>query len=240
MKKEERVTIGTAPAARPPASEQHRRDQELFEQTRDSIMTRLVSFAQEFERLAETALQGIQAERFKVAVRDLIEGEPLTAADFSLVTNFAGWLQGHGDRFAELATTPAQQALAASFREFTREVGGPAVREAFQRPLLNELVEDIQAWMQGSSHGVPFASLSPEGKRELLGVGIDWTDYIDRGLTFETAETWRGIEAIIDNAIAGKPADQWLPDAAGGYQQMLAEASRGPVPAQDPDRGPDR
>jgi hypothetical protein len=119
-------------------------------------------------------------------------------------------------------------------------VGSPAVREAFQRPLLNELVADIQAWMQGSSNGVPFASLSPEGKRELLGVGIDWTDYIDRGLTFETEETWRGIEAIIDNAVAGKPADQWLPGAAGGYKQMLAEAARGPVPAQDPDRGPDR
>jgi hypothetical protein len=90
MTKEERVTTGTAPAPRPPASEQHRRDQQLFEQTRDSITTRLVSFAQEFEQLAETAWQGVQAERCQVAVRDLIENEPLTAADFSLVTNFPG------------------------------------------------------------------------------------------------------------------------------------------------------
>src|SRR5207248_5186362 len=54
------------------------------------------------------------------------------------------------DRFVGAAT--------AAFREFTREVSSPAVKEIFQRPLVNELVEDIKAWMAGSSNGVPFAS----------------------------------------------------------------------------------
>lgn len=221
VKKETGLTICEAPAVEGPKTEQHRRDELLFHETRRSIMNRLKSFAGEFERLAETAKQGVQAERFKVAVQDIANDYPLTAADFSRHINFPGWLRREARRFEQLATTPAQKAMAASFREFAKDVSSPAVKDAFQRPLVNHLVEDIKAWMAGSSDGVPFAQLSHEGKRELLGVGIDWTDYINRGLAIETKETWMGIGAIIDNAIAGKPSDQWIPGAQNPGQAAV-------------------
>jgi hypothetical protein len=236
MKEKELLTVHAAPPAGQP-TEQHRRDERLMQQARESITTRLESFGQEFDRLAETAGQGVQAERFRMAVRHLAESGPLTAADFSGPTDFPGWLKMHGDRFEELATTPAQKELVASFREFTREAGSEAVKETFQRPLVNELVEDIKAWMQGSSNGVPFDSLPPEGKKELLSLGIDWTDYINRGLAVETGETWMGIDVIIDNAVAGKSAEQWMEGAQGpgpkdGTPGALRDQLFAPTPPQ--------
>ncbi len=212
--KETPLKICEAPAVTQP-TEQHRRDKRLMQRAQAIIMMRLEWFAQEFECLAETAKQGLQADHFKAAVEDIAEGGPLTAADFSRHTNFPGWLKGHADRFDELATTQPQKALAASFRDFSRAAASAAVKDIFRRPLVNELVEDIKTWMEGSSNGVPFASLSPEEKREHLGVGVDWTDYINRGLAVGTKETWMGIEAIIDNAIAGKPSEQWMAGAEG-------------------------
>jgi hypothetical protein len=249
MKEKEALTLYTAPAPKESTADQHHRDKWLFHHTRKWIMARMKWFAQEFERRAETAKQGVQAERFKVAVQDIAEGDPPTAADFGRAPNFPGWLKRHAGRFEELATTPPQKELAASFRQFAREVGSPAVKEIFQKPLVNELVQDIKAWMGGSSNGVPFAKLSHEGKREYLGVGIDWTDYINRGLAIETKETWRGIDAIIDNVIAGKPTDQWV-DGTGpkaGIRgtlraQLEAKPSSGksqqPKRPKDPERTP--
>jgi hypothetical protein len=222
---DECLTICSAPAAKQPTAEQHRRDERLMQRAQAIIMMRLEWFAQEFERLAETAKQGVQAEHFKEAVADIAGGGPLTAAGFSRYTNFPGWLKDHAERFEQLAATQPQKALAASFRDFTRAAGSAAVKDIFQQPLVNELVEDIKAWMEGSSNGVPFASLSPEGKRELVGIGVDWTDYINRGLAVGTKETWMGIEAIIDNAIAGKPSEQWMAGAecqAAGKSQTHA------------------
>src|SRR5262249_23010959 len=105
-------------------------------------------------------------------------------------------------------------------------------------PLVNALVEDIKAWMGGKSNGVPFDQLSPEGKWELLGIGVDWTDYINRGLDVGR-DTAGNIGRIIENAIAGKPTDQWMVEVTS-HQQKLAEASRRPSPAQGKERGPDR
>src|SRR5262249_38454937 len=162
-KKDEPLAVHTAPAASPPTAEEHRRAEELMRETRDWIMARLVSFALEFESLAETARQGVLAERFKVAVQSFAKGRPGTAADLSPDNfNFPDWLKGDADRFEKVATTPAQKELAGLLREFAREVGSPAVKEIFQRPLVNALVEDIKAWMGGKSNGVPFDQLSPE------------------------------------------------------------------------------
>jgi hypothetical protein len=246
MKKQEPLTVYGAPAAGRPTTEQHRRDELLLHQTREWIVGGLEAFADELERLAKTPKQGVQADRFQAAVQDLAAGGPLTAADFSGHTNFPGWLQCHAARFQELATTAPQQSLATSFRDFARQMSSPEMQDIFQRPLVNELVEDLQAWMQGSSNGVPFASLSREGKRELLGVGIDWTDYLNRGLAVETKETSRGIAAIIDNAIAGKPSDQWLDGAPGRHSktgttgslanQLFRESPPPPPPEQAKER----
>jgi hypothetical protein len=186
-------------------------DELAAHQTRESIKIRLESFSDEFERLARTAKQGVLAERFKVVVHDKDTSTvPMIAADLEPL---ADWMKGYADGFEELARTPEQKKLAASFREFIHEVTSPAVKDAFQRPLVNELVEEIKGAMaDGSSNGVPFARLSQEGKEEFLSVVIDWTDYINRGLIvcIGDEKTYEGIHRIIENAIAGKPSKHWM------------------------------
>jgi hypothetical protein len=182
------------------------RDDLAAHQTRESIMTRLESFGDEFGRLASTAKQGAQAERFSNAAHEVAQ-VPLTAAELQPL---AEWLKGNGDQFEEQATTPEQKKLVAAFRGFIAEVNGPAVRDAFQRPLVNALVEDIKSAMaDGHSNGIPLAWLSGEDKKEFLAVVIDWTDYINRGLDLEP-DTAAHIDRIIDNAVAGKPCEQWM------------------------------
>jgi hypothetical protein len=182
----------------------------LAHQTGESILIRLEAFGDEFERLAKTAKQGVLAERFNVAVSDFAKGGPVTAADLEPLGK---WLKGQGERFEALARTPEQEKLAASLREFISEINSAAVKEAFQTPMANELVEEIkEAMAEGSSGGVPFARLSQEGKQEFLSYVIDWTDFINRGLEVSIGDekTYQGIGRIIDNAIAGKPCEQWL------------------------------
>jgi hypothetical protein len=122
-------------------------------------------------------------------------------------------MKGYCDGFEKLARTPEQKTLAASFREFIYEVTSPAVKDAFQRPLVNGLVEEIkEAMAHGSTNGVPFARLSQEGKEEFLSFIIDWTDYLNRGLEVGIGDekTCESIQCIIENAIAGKPSEHWI------------------------------
>jgi len=134
---------------------------ELFaHQTGESIMIRLESFSDEFQRVARTDEQGVLAERFKNAVHDIAKGGPLTAADLKWLGK---WIKGYIDGFEQLARTSEQRELASSFREFAKEITGTAVREILQKPLVNELVDEIKAAMTiGVTDGVPFARLSKE------------------------------------------------------------------------------
>jgi hypothetical protein len=176
------------------------------QQTRESIAIRMESFGDEFVRLAHTAGQGALAARFSDAVGEIVS-LPLTAADLQPLGE---WLKGYGAEFEQAARTAGQKQLAASFMEFSAEVSGPEVREVFQRPLVNALIEEItSALADGHSNGVPVAWLSDADRKEYLGVVIDWTDYIDRGLDLER-DTAGHIERIVDNAIAGKPCEQWM------------------------------
>jgi hypothetical protein len=190
-------------------------------QTGESIMIRLESFADEFERVERTAKQGVLAESFKNAVHDIAKDGPLSAAHLE---QLGDWLNGYVDGFERLASTSEQKELVASFSEFAKEITGPAVKDVFQKALVNELADEItMAMAEGSSNGVPFARLSREGKEEFLSDAIDWTDYIDRGLEVSIGDEttyediagidqtrYEGIACIIDNAIAGKPSEQWM------------------------------
>jgi len=186
-------------------------DELAAHQTGESIKSRMESFGDEFERLARTEEQVILAERFKSATHASdIATVPLIAADLEPL---ADWMKGYGNGFEKLARTTEQKKLVASFKEFIHEVASPAVKDVFQRPLVNELVEEIfGAMAERSSNGVPFARLSQEGKEEFLSVIIDWTDYINRGLIVSIGDekTYEGIHHIVENAIAGKPSEQWL------------------------------
>jgi len=177
-------------------------------QTHKSIIVRMEAFGDEFERVARTAKQGVLAERFKVAVSEIVSDRLLTV-DF--LEGMGEWLEDCGDGLEEVARTPEQKQLVASFREFIAEVKSPQVKEVFQRPLRNRLVEEIKAAMvEGSSNGVSYAELPQEGQKDFLAVAIDWTDYINRGLEIDGEKTALGIQRIIDNAIAGKPSEQWF------------------------------
>ena len=224
------------------------------QEMRNSVVIRLKAFSDEFERLARTARQGILAGRFGYAVNDEeIAPVPLIAADLEPL---AEWMKGYGDGFAKLARTPQEKKLVASFREFIDELTSPAIIDAFQRPLVNGLVAEMKSVMaRGSSEGVPFASLTQEGKQAFLSSVIDWTEYIDRGLIVGSGDehSGDGIQRIIDNAIAGKPSEQWMgqpdPLAKGEagktleqrfekIETMLRDASQ--RAGQEQDRGIDR
>jgi hypothetical protein len=184
------------------------RDDLAAHQTRKSIAIRLESFADELVRLANTTKQSSLAREFSSVADDIKYGEPLTAANLE---PFGHYLKDLVDRFEHLATTAEQKDLAASFREFASEIAGHAVKDAFQRPLVNQLADEInKAMTTGSSNGVPFARLSKEGKEEFLSFAIDWTDYVNQGLAIEDDKTYQGIGRIIENALAGKPSEEWM------------------------------
>jgi hypothetical protein len=212
-------------------------DDLVAHQTSQSIVMRMEFFGDEFQRLASTAKQGAVAERFKDAVHEVVE-VPLTAAELQPL---AEWLKDYGDQFEQQARTPEQKMWVASFRGFITEITGPAVKDIFQKPLVNELIEEIESEMAyGHSNGIPLAWLSGEDKREFLGVTIGWTSYIDRGLALEP-DTAAHIERIIDNAIAGKPSEQWigrtdLPTL--GLEDLLNYRSS--QPAKAPEKANDR
>jgi hypothetical protein len=201
-----------------------KRDELAAQQTQESIAIRMESFGDEFDRLASTAGQGALAARFKDGVHDVVS-VPLTAADLQPIGE---WLKGYGEQFELLAKTADQKKLAASFLEFVAEISSPEVKEVFQRPLVNELVEEItSALADGHSNGIPLAWLSDADKVEYLEMVIDWTDYINRGLDLkeDMAEHIRG---IVDNAIAGKPCEQWVGqagplDLAALFNEMRAD-----------------
>jgi hypothetical protein len=133
-------------------------------------------------------------------------------------------------RLEKLARTPEEKELVASFREFIDEMTSPAVRDAFQRPLMNGLVEEIKGVMaEGLSNGVPFARLSQAEKEEFLSIAIDWTDYVNRGLIVGSAHenTYDGIQRIVEHAVAGKPSEQWI-----GQPDPLAKGDAGKTPEQ--------
>jgi hypothetical protein len=160
--------------------------------------------------VARTAEQGVLAERFNNAVHEIAKLGPLIAPDLEPIGD---WIKVYVDGFEQLASTAEQKELASSFGEFAREITGPAYREAFQRPLVNELIDDMKmAMADGSSNGVPFAQLSREQKLEFLSLIIDWMDYINRGLIVSIGDenTCDGIGRIINRAIAGKPSEKWM------------------------------
>jgi hypothetical protein len=182
-------------------------DNLVAHQTRESIMTRMESFGDAFERAATTAQQDVIAERYKDDVHDFAESGPVTAADLE---QLGKWLKHYGDQFAQLVTTPEQKMLAVSFEEFVADVASPEIKEALHRPLVNELVEEITSVMaNGRSNGIPFASLSRAEQTEFLEMIIDWTDYINRGLDLEP-DAAEHIRCITDNALSGKPCEQWM------------------------------
>lgn len=215
-------------------------DDLVAQQTREYIAIRMESFAVEFKRLASTANLGALAERFSNAVHDVVS-VPLTAAD---VQPLGEWLKGYGEQFEQLASTADQKELVASFKGFSADVTGPAIKELFQRPLVNELVEEMKsALADGHSNGIPIAWLSDADRKEYLGVVIDWTDYINRGLELEP-DTAAHIERIIENAVARKPCKELigLADLAQGFDDRLSRQSAQPAiaPEKDKDRGIDR
>ncbi len=224
MKEEKSLTENGSPPAESPSG-QHLHDARLFQQTRQALTTRLQWFAGEFGRLAKTAGQGVQAERFRVAVNEMAEVNPLRATDLEPLQ---GWLKRQSDSFGLLATTPAQIELAASFRMFAAEATSPAVRAVFQKHYVNELVKEIEDWMGGKSNGVPFASLSLEDKRGMLEMAVDWTHYINCGLEFGDGATSEDIRRIVDNAIAGKPSGQWVVGADPAAESHVRVAGGGP------------
>jgi hypothetical protein len=210
------------------------------QQARESIMIRLEAFADEFERVAATAKQRHLAGRFTAAVSEIPKGGPLTAAGLEPLGE---WLKGYGDGFEELARTSEQKELATSFRKFVaQEVTNPEVNEVFQRPLRKELIDEISTAMaHGVNNGVPFAGLSKEGKKEFLSVVIDWTDYINRGLEVGRKKTCVGIARIVDNAIAGKPSEEWMgrpAPLAESYEKVLNRQAH--QIAKTPEKGKDR
>jgi hypothetical protein len=217
------------------------RDDLVAHQARESIMIRMESFGDEFERVARTVEQGVMAERFKNDVHDFAKGGPVTAADLG---QLGEWLKEYSDQFVQLAGTAEQKKLAASFKEFVAEVASPETKEVFQRPLVNGLIEEItSALANGHSNGIPVAWLSDEDKRESLEIIIDWTDYINRGLDLERDMAGH-IERIIDNAIAGKPSEQWMGRSdplAERFGEMLNcpadETAKAPEKAKDRDMG---
>jgi hypothetical protein len=212
-------------------------DDLVAHQTSESIVIRMESFGDEFERLASTAKQGAVAARFKDAVHEVAE-VPLTAAELQPLGE---WLKGYGEQFEQLARTPEQEKLVASFRGFIAEIAGLAVKDIFQKPLVGGLIEEIKSAMaDGHSNGIPLAWLSDEDRREFLGMAIDWTDYIDRGLDLEP-DTAAHIERIIDNAIAGKPSEQWIgrTDPPALTLEDLRN-HRADQPAKAPERAKDR
>ncbi len=192
----------------------------LTHQTRESLAIRMESFADAFERLASTANQFAQADSYGQAVHKVAK-VPLTAAE---LPSLAAWLKSNCDKFEQTATTTEQKEQVAAFKEFIAEVSGPAVSDAFQRPLVNALVEDIQsALADGHRNGFPLAWLSDEDKRDYLATVIDWTDYINRGLDLGP-DTAAHIDRIIDNAVSGKPAENWMgrtDQAADKFEEML-------------------
>lgn len=205
-------------------------DELAAHQTRESIVIRMQSFKDEFERLARTAREVSLVDQFKGAIHaEDIATVPWIAADLEPL---AEWMKGYGDGFEELAQTPEQKNLAGSFRKFIDEITSPEVRDVFQRPLLNELVEEIKGAMaNGSSNGVPFGRLLKEGKEEFLSVVIDWTDYINRGLIVCVGDekTCESIHRIIENAIAGKPSERWIgqsPPLTRGVEKMSSGQQR--------------
>jgi len=204
------------------------------QQTRESIAIRMEAFADEFERLASTAKQVALAESFSLSVHGIVARNPLTAADLEPLGK---WLSGNGDQFEQMAKSPEQKQLAASFRGFIAEIGSQAVKDVLQRPLVNRLVADIQ-WelAEGASNGIPFAWLSHEDKKAYLVAAIDWTDCLDRGLELEP-DTAARIDRITENAIAGKPCKEWM-----GRTDSLAERFRGllNLPPDQPARTPEK
>jgi hypothetical protein len=68
----------------------------------------------------------------------------------------------------------------------------------------------------GNFERVPFSELDREGREELLAIGIDWTEYVNRGM--EPIECDR----IVMNAVDGKPQEQWLEPIAN-EEQWIAE-----------------
>jgi hypothetical protein len=68
----------------------------------------------------------------------------------------------------------------------------------------------------GNFERVPFSELDREGREGLLAFGIDWTEYVNRGM--EPIECDR----IVMNALDGKPQEQWLEPIAN-EEQWIAE-----------------
>jgi hypothetical protein len=194
-------------------------DELVAQQTRESIATRMEAFADEFLRLARLPRQAAVAESFSHSVHGIVARHPLTAADLEPLGK---WLSGNADQFEQLAKTSEQKELAAAFRGFIREITSREVKDAFQRPLVNELVLDVEWEMaEGADNGVPFAHLSREDKKAYLAVAIDWSDYLDRGLGLE-ADRAAHIDRIIENVIAGKPREEWM-----GRNESLREKLAG-------------
>jgi hypothetical protein len=202
-----------------------RYDDLVAQQTRESIATRMESFADEFQRVARTAKQGALAESFSLSVHGVVARNPLTAADLEPL---AQWLSSNGDQFEQLARTTEQKELVASFRGFIAEITGPAVKDALQSPLVNALVDEIKSGLaEGHTNGIPIAWLSDADKKEFLSIAIDWTDYINRGLDLRR-DTAAHIDCIIDNAIAEKPCEQWMGRAdpvAERFEELLNRPS---------------
>jgi hypothetical protein len=212
-------------------------DELAAQQTRESIMKSMEFFADELQRLASTDRQVAVAGSFKDAVHEVAQ-VPLTAAELQPL---AEWLKDNSDQFEQLAGTPEQKQLVASFRGFIAEVSGPAVKDVFQKPLVGALIEDIKSEMaDGHSNGIPLAWLSDEDRREYLTTAIDWTGYIDRGLDLEP-DAAAHIERIIDNAIGGKPCEQGLgrtDPPALRLEDLLNH--RSDQPAKAPEKAKDR
>jgi hypothetical protein len=68
----------------------------------------------------------------------------------------------------------------------------------------------------GNVENVPFSQLDREGKMELLGYGINWTEYVNCGM--EPIECDR----LVMNAVDGKPRERWLEPIAN-EERWIAE-----------------
>lgn len=190
-----------------------KRDTPAADRLSDAITARMQSYADAFTRAARRGKERMLAEMFDSAVQSAIT-TPLTAADLEPI---AEGLARYANRFGQLARTEEQQEQLASFRAFIAEVASAKTKAAFQKLLVDSLIKEIKAAMaHGVMCGIPFAGLPHAEKKVLLEVMIDWPDYIQRGLELQ-GDTGEHIERILENAIAGMPAVQWmtLPEPPG-------------------------
>ncbi|MBP3958384.1 hypothetical protein J8F10_24305 [Gemmata sp. G18] len=107
------------------------------------------------------------------------------------------------------------------------------ITEADAKLLFQEAVAEVQGNMEGGRRdGVLYSDLDHDGKLELLSFAIDWTDYVNRGMSEQT------LNRIIENAVDGRPPERWqeptLSEEKARSAEIGGETPQFPPPTPDP------